>query len=120
MSHIITIQTKVRDASAVAAACRRLGLPAAVPGTTRLYSGEATGLIVQLPDWQFPIVIDPSTGVVQYDNFEGHWGAQSQLDRFVQAYAVEKVRLEARKQGYQVSEQTLQDGSVKLQIVEGT
>jgi len=33
--------------------------------------------------------------------------------------AVEKCRLEARKKGMQVSEQTLQDGSVKLQIVEG-
>jgi len=28
------------------------------------------------------------------------------------------VRLEARKKGYQVSEQTLPDGAVKLQIVE--
>ena len=65
-------------------------------------------------------ILSTGAGVVQYDNFEGHWGAQSQLDRFLQAYAVEKVRLEARKQGYQVSEQTLQDGSVKLQIVEGT
>jgi hypothetical protein len=32
---------------------------------------------------------------------------------------VEVVRLEARKKGYQVSEQALADGSIKLQLVEG-
>jgi len=77
MSHLVTLQTKVRDANAVAAACRRLGLPAAVPGTARLSSGEASGLLVQLPDWQFPIVLDLSTGTVRYDNFAGRWKGQT-------------------------------------------
>ena len=119
MSHIVSIQTKVHDPAAVAAACQRLGLPAAQPGTARLFSGEATGLVVRLPGWHYPAVIDTLTGVVRYDNYGGRWGEQAQLDRFLQAYAVEKTRLEARKKGYQVSEQQLQDGSVRLQIVEG-
>lgn len=33
--------------------------------------------------------------------------------------AFEKTKLEARKKGYQVSEQTLQDGGIRLQIIEG-
>ena len=33
MSHIVTIRTEVRDPAAVAAACRRLGLPEPVHGT---------------------------------------------------------------------------------------
>jgi hypothetical protein len=37
----------------------------------------------------------------------------------MQSYAVEKAKLEARKKGYQVNEQQLQDGSIKLQIIEG-
>jgi hypothetical protein len=118
MSHIVTIQTKVHDPAAVQTACRRLGLPEAAEGTAKLYSGEATGLVVQLPDWQYPVVIDALTGTVRYDNFEGHWGEQAHLDRFLQAYAVEKAKLEARKKGYQVSEQALEDGSIKLQIIE--
>ncbi|MHB1425763.1 MAG: DUF1257 domain-containing protein, partial [Gemmataceae bacterium] len=80
---------------------------------------EAEGLIVQLPGWQYPIVIDTISGVVHYDNFEGHWGSQEQLDRFLQRYAVEKAKLESHKKGYTVSEQTLQDGSIKLNIFEG-
>ena len=46
MSHVVTIQTKVHDLAAVVAACQRLNLAAPVQGTGRLYSGEATGLIV--------------------------------------------------------------------------
>jgi hypothetical protein len=119
MSHLVTIQTKVRDPAALAAACQRLGLPAPVQGTARLYSGEATGLLVQLPGWQYPVVLDPATGEVHYDNYQGHWGEQVQLDRFLQLYAVEKTKLEARKKGYPVTEQTLPNGSIRLQIVEG-
>jgi len=76
-------------------------------------------LIVHLPDWQFPIVIDTLTGVVRYDNINGHWGDQAHLDRFMQIYAVEKAKAEARKHGYQVSEQALNNGSIKVQIIEG-
>jgi len=119
MSHVVSIQTKVRDPNAVAAACQRMGLPTATVGTAHLFSGEATGLLVHLPGWQYPAVIDTRTGNVQFDNFEGNWGDQRHLDKFLQLYAVEKAKLEARKKGFQVSEQALQDGSIKLQITEG-
>jgi hypothetical protein len=117
MSHVVTIQTKVHDPAAVAAACQRLNLPAPVQGTAALYSGEATGLIIKLPGWGYPAVIDTVTGIIHYDNFEGVWGDQAHLDRFLQAYAVERVKIESRKQGYTVSEQALQDGSIKVQVI---
>jgi len=120
MSHIVTVQTRLHDGLAVQAACRRLGLPEPVQGTAELFSGEATGLIVQFKTWLYPVVIDTLTGTIRYDNFEGRWGEQCVLDRFLQAYAVEKVKLESRKKGYMVSEQALENGSIKLQIVEGS
>lgn len=119
MSHIVRIQTKVHDPVAVGAACRRLGLSEPTHGTAHLYSGEATGLIVQLPGWTYPAVFDTVTGSAAYDNFGGTWGDPAQMDRFLQAYAIELCRLEARKKGYQITEQALQDGSVKLQIITG-
>jgi hypothetical protein len=119
MSHIVTIPATVHDPVAVAAVCRRLGLPAPVQGTVELYSGTASGLIVKLPGWEYPAVFDTLTGIVRFDNYEGAWGEQEQLDRFMQIYAVEKSKLEARKKGYAVSEQSLQDGSIKVEIVEG-
>jgi hypothetical protein len=119
MSHIVQIATKVRDAAAVAAACQRLHLPAPAHGTARLYSGEATGLLVQLPGWKYPMAINTTDGNIQFDDFEGTWGDRQHLDRFLQLYAVELVRIEARKKGHTVTEQQLQDGSIRLTIQEG-
>src|SRR5262249_29862641 len=77
MSHIVTLETRLHDPVALAAACQRLGLPAPTQGTAQLFSGEATGLVVQLPGWQDPVVLDPLTGVVRYDAYGGHWGEHS-------------------------------------------
>ena len=116
MSHIVTIKTQVRDTAAVAAACRRLAMPEPVHGTARLYSGQATGLLVQLPGWLYPAVIETATGTVRYDNYNGAWGDEQQLHRFLQAYVVEQARIEARKKSYLTTEQSLADGSILVDI----
>lgn len=119
MSHIVQIQTEVRDPAAVAAACERLKLPPPRAGTFRLFAGEATGLGIELPGWQYPVVCHTQTGELKFDNYGGHWGERSKLDQFLQAYAVEKARIEARKKGHTVTEQALADGSIKLTVQVG-
>ena len=119
MSHIVTIRTEVRDPVAVSAACRRLGLPEPAHGTAKLFEGEATGLLVKLPGWLYPAVLDTATGRVLFDNYNGSWGRQEHLDRLLQGYAIEKARIEARKRGHSVIEQPLSDGSVRLTITVG-
>ena len=116
MSHIVEIKTQVKDVAAVQAACRRLKLPEPQQRTVPLFSATVTGLALQLPEWQYPIVCDTATGEVKFDNYNGRWGQQSHLDQFLQAYAVEKAKLEARRQGHSVSEQALADGSIRVQI----
>jgi hypothetical protein len=117
VSHVVTIKTEVRDAEAVRAACKRLDLriPASV-GPVKLFNATAHGLAVQLPKWKYPVVCDVATGQVRFDNFNGRWGDPAQLDLFMQAYAVEKARIEARRKGHTVVEQPLPDGSIKLVI----
>ena len=116
MSHIVQIQTEVRDPAAVHAACDRLHLPEPVFGETRLFSGSKTGWAVQLHDWRYPIVCDVVTGKVDFDNYGGCGGEQQHLDSFLQAYAVEKAKIEARRRGNNCTEQQLADGSIKLTI----
>ncbi len=116
MSHVFQIQTEVRDPAAIAAACQRLALPEPVAGTATLFEGQATGWLVRLSGWLYPVVCDTTTGVVRYDNFNGNWGAQDQLGRFLQAYAVAKASIEARKRGHAVTERALADGSIRLTI----
>ena len=119
MSHIVTIKTEIRDPTALAAACRRLGLAEPVQGKAKLFTSEAEGLIVNLPDWRYPVVVDTAKRQVHYDNYGQQWGKQRELDRLLQAYAVEKSKLEARRAGHTVTEQPLSDGSIKLTIQTG-
>lgn len=116
MSHIVQIETEVRDPAAVEAACRRMSLPQPVMGTHRLFSTEVTGLGVHLPGWRYPAVCDLPTGQVRFDHFQGRWGDPACLDRFLQRYSVEKATLEARKRGHAVTEQSLSDGSIRLTV----
>ena len=74
MSHIVSIDTKVHDPAAIAAACQRLGLAEPVQGKAKLYSGEAEGLLLQLPGWQYPAVIDTATGACALRQLRGPLG----------------------------------------------
>ena len=116
MSHIVVIETRLHDSAALTAACHRLGLAEPVHGRFRLFSEEASGLSVNLPGWRFPIVISTDDGLIKYDNYGGRWGNQRELEKLLQMYAVEKAKLEARKQGYSVYEQAREDGSIVVRI----
>jgi len=119
MSHIVEIKTEIRDEQAARAACARLQLPAPEHKTVRLFSATATGLCVQLPGWSYPFVCNLQTGQGQFDNYGGHWGEQKHLDSFLQGYAVEKAKIEARKKGHMVTETPLQDGSIRVTVKVG-
>lgn len=119
MSHVVTIETEIRDAHALRLACRRNELAEPVHGTARLFSNEETGYLVHLPRWRYPVVCQTDSGRVAYDNYEGHWGDQSHLDKLLQSYSAEKCKLEARRQGHGITEQALSDGSIKLTICVG-
>jgi hypothetical protein len=116
LSHIVEIETEIRDEQAVRAACTRLQIPTPEHKTVRLFSATATGLCVQLPGWSYPVVANLGTGQLQYDNYNGNWGEQSRLNQFLQAYAVEKAKIEARKKGHSVSETRLEDGSIRVTV----
>ena len=116
MSHIVTIQTQIKDVAALRLATNRLGLAEPIFGTAKLFSSEATGWQVQLPRWRYPVVADVKAGSLAFDNYEGRWGDQVELDRLVQRYAIEKASLESRRAGHTVLEKPLEDGTVKLTI----
>ncbi len=119
MSHIVEIKTEIRDEAAVKAACTRLQLAAPEHKTVRLFNATAAGLCIQLSGWSYPVVCNTQTGDVQFDNYNGYWGEQKELHRFLQAYAVEKAKIEARKKGHTCSETHLEDGSIRVTVKVG-
>ena len=116
MSHVVEIKTEVRDEQAVRAAGVRLQLTPPEQKTVTLFSATAAGLCLQLPGWQYPVVCNLQSGSVQYDNYNGAWGEQAELNRFLQGYAVEKAKIEARKKGHSCSESHLDDGSIRITV----
>ena len=116
MSHVVKIETQIRDVNAVRKACQRLRLDAPVHDTFELYNSSEIGWGVQLNDWKYPVVCKVESGEVAYDNYEGRWGDPNRLNEFFQRYAVEKAAIEARRQGFSSTEQLLEDGSIKLTI----
>ena len=119
MSHVVEIKTEVRDPVALRSACVRLGLPEPVHESVKLFSAEAAGHAVRLPGWRYPVVCDTAAGRLSYDDYEGRWGERKHLDALLQAYALEKAKLQARKAGHSVSERPLPDGSVRLTVTLG-
>ena len=118
MSHTVTVRTQIRDIQAIQAACARLKLAQPTKGEVRLFDRVASGIAVQLDGWRFPVCIE-SDGNLLFDNFSGFWGLPEKLDQFQQAYAVEKAKLEARKQGYTCQQSVLADGSIRLNVLVG-
>ncbi len=71
MSHIVTIETQVRDPAAIELACARSNLPPAVFGTAMLFSETATGWQVQLPEWHYPVVSNVEQSRLHFYKFGG-------------------------------------------------
>jgi hypothetical protein len=129
VSHIVTIQTRMRDRAALEAACRRLGLAAPVDGSYQRFdytttgpdggSAEITvsGTLVKLPGWIYPVAVQPD-GSALYDDYKGQWGNVAELHKLLQAYAIEATRIQARRSGRTITETPLPDGSVRLTVTE--
>lgn len=120
MSHIVKITCQMRDVETLKKACIRRGLEEPVMGSHNMFSGRLHGLGVKLPGWSYPVVINPETGEVKYDNYGGRWGKDSELDLLAQAYEAEKTESWALENGFTVEQETLQDGEVRMLLTQLT
>ena len=99
MSHTVSIDVKVKNREAAIKAAEGMGATIKGEGTHRLFSTSHTGFAIQFPKWNYPIVID-AEGTVHYDNYNGHWGDQADVDRLVSDYAQAVVELECDNLGW--------------------
>ena len=119
MSHVVTIETKLTDPAAVAAACARLDLPEPKQETVKFFDGSShAGLAVRPPGFVYPVLVQ-ADGAVRCDTYRGRWGDDKFLGRLKQAYAVEAAKLQAKQRGHRVRETALPDGGVKLTVTAG-
>jgi len=135
MSHLVTIKTEIRDVGAVRAACLRLGWTFMEGQKTYAWFGESVG------DYPLPegITVDDlgkcdhairvpkaryEIGLVKRgQKFLPVWDfwcsgglSEDTGSKFAQAYAVERTKAEARRQGRLVTETAMPNGKIKLTI----
>jgi hypothetical protein len=87
LSHILQIQTEVRDPVAIQAGCGRLKWPEPVFGKSKLFTSSAVGWAVRLPEWRYPVVCGVVTAKIAFDNIGGQSGEQRHLDKLLQTWA---------------------------------
>src|SRR3990167_1939920 len=79
LSHTITLPDVKLSIEATIKAAQKLGWQTKESNTVRFHDGRvATGLSVQIPGWQYSVVIT-LTGEVIYDNYYSNWGRIEEL-----------------------------------------
>jgi len=85
----------------------------------KLYQSQHSGIAIKLEGWKYPVVVDTTKGELAYDNFDGSWGKQLQLDELLQEYVKQEAIDVYSAQGYMVDElntQYLPNGDLELHL----
>lgn len=115
MSHITECKVELTNEEALIAAIEYLGLESLGKKEFSLYSGQkATGLGVSLEGWSYPVVIDCENGKAWYDNYNGRWGQQEQLDKLVQEYSAQVLMQQAMAANMQMERIEEENGDLQL------
>ena len=122
MSHFTSIETQIRDVSALRAACSELGLTIESNAQARGYSSNKIkgDLVIRLKG-PYDIAVNrqqDGTFGLTCDWWDGHVEREvgANFGRLLQLYGIHKAQAEARRKGYTTRRQTLGDGSIKLVI----
>jgi hypothetical protein len=122
VSHFTTVQTQIRDVTALRNACQELGVELAENAEARGYgSNKRKGdLVIKLKgpyDIAGTLNADGS-----YELITDWWGKHVEREvgkgygKLLQLYGVYKAQAEARRKGFTTRRQSLKDGSIKITI----
>ena len=98
-SHTTTIKSEFKDNDRLGAAAAAMGGKVLGMGTHKLYSESKTGFGFTLPGWSYPIVCE-ANGSLAFDNFNGRWGNQADLERLKCEYVIATAEQAAMAQGW--------------------
>lgn len=117
MSHIVKCKVEMKNEGCLNKAISALGLQNLGNKVHDLWNGQkAQGIGVKLPEWSYPVVINPETGEAKYDNYRGSWGKQVELDKLVQEYSAQVAEEQALMSGYTVEREYAENGDLELNM----
>jgi hypothetical protein len=127
MSHFTTIQTQIRDLTALAEACSELGVALVPDADCRGYAGitRKAPHVIRLKG-PYDIAVEPSkandgTHGLTTDWWDGHVAREvgDNYGRLLQSYGVRKTEREARLRGLRTTRRVETDGSILLTLEGG-
>jgi hypothetical protein len=128
MSHFTTIQTQIRDLSALSDACSELGVSLVPDADCRGYAGitRKAPHVIRLKG-PYDIAVEPSkvndgTHGLTTDWWDGHVAREvgEGYGRLLQSYGVHKTEREARLRGLRTTRRVETDGSILLTLEGGS
>lgn len=127
MSHFTTIQTQIRDLTALSEACSELGVSLVPDADCRGYAGVTRKAphVIRLKG-PYDIAVEPSkandgTHGLTTDWWDGHVAREVGVGygRLLQSYGVHKTEREARLRGLRTTRRVETDGSILLTLEGG-
>lgn len=100
---------KFKNQEAAVKAAEAMGARVLGDGNHRLYASSHAGFGIHFNGWQYPAIIDKD-GKIFYDNYNGSWGAASELEKFQEYYAGKVIEAECEQLGWYFERQA--DGNI--------
>ena len=122
MSHTATVKTELRSRQMIQRAAKAMKLECSVGDFTQtFYQGtpQKGDVLVKLPGWSYPVLINTKTAEVHFDNFNGIWGEAARLDDLIQEYSLLTAEDELQQfvlEGWTITRQKQPNGDVQLII----
>ena len=141
MSHVVAIETEIRDLAALRAACEELGLTFNEGKTSYNWWGRHVGDFplpaglsaeqlgycdhaISVPDTEYEIGLIQDSISGSYRLVFDFFGTGEKIinklgrrcEKLIQMYGVRKTTMEAERRGFQADRETQADGSVKVFI----
>lgn len=92
MSHIVEIETTVKNKEFIANVCQELNIRTEQVTNFKFYDGTVkSGTALYLKNWKYPVVIEEN-GKVFFDNYENAWGDIKEYHEFVNHYSLAEVK----------------------------
>jgi len=98
-SHTRTVRVEYRSIAALEAAVRALGWRWLGHGQHQLYQASEIGHGLHITGWRYPVVLR-AEGSLAFDNYNGHWGRTSDLDRLAAEYRCQAALQAASQLGW--------------------
>lgn len=117
MSHTVKVKDiKLTNAAALERAASRLGISVQKVANQRMYGGTVLGpgTVLQIPGWRYPVHVDEK-GEASYDNYNGVWGKQADLDLLMQNYNAMCVAGALESDGWITNETTDEQGNIIIE-----